>query len=47
MKTKEKALMDRETLIENINEDPASELQAIIQYITDAAKATGPVGAGA
>ncbi|MDT8437089.1 MAG: ferritin-like domain-containing protein [Gemmatimonadota bacterium] len=34
--------MDRETLIRNLNEDLAGELGAIIQYLTYAAKATGP-----
>lgn len=34
--------MDKETLIANLNEDLAGELCAITQYITYAAKATGP-----
>jgi len=34
--------MDRETLIANLNEDLAGELGAIIQYLTYAAKASGP-----
>ena len=34
--------MDRETLIKHLNEDLAEELTAIIQYITYAAKASGP-----
>ncbi len=34
--------MDRQTLIDHLNEDLAGELGAIIQYITYAAKATGP-----
>ncbi len=34
--------MDKETLVANLNEDLAGELSAIIQYITYAAKATGP-----
>jgi bacterioferritin len=34
--------MDKETLIRNLNEDLANELAAIIQYITYAAKVTGP-----
>lgn len=34
--------MDKATLIANLNEDLAGELGAIIQYITYAAKATGP-----
>ena len=34
--------MDKETLIERLNEDLSGELSAIIQYITYAAKATGP-----
>ena len=34
--------MDKEKLIENLNTDLASELAAIAQYITYAAKATGP-----
>jgi bacterioferritin len=34
--------MDRETLIARLNEDLAGELSAITQYITYAAKATGP-----
>ena len=34
--------MDKQTLIANLNEDLAGELGAIIQYITYAAKATGP-----
>ncbi|MCA9921170.1 MAG: ferritin-like domain-containing protein [Anaerolineales bacterium] len=35
-------LMDKQTLINHLNEDLAGELSAIIQYITYAAKATGP-----
>jgi bacterioferritin len=34
--------MTKEQLIDNLNDDLASELGAIIQYITYAAKATGP-----
>ncbi len=34
--------MDKKTLIDNLNKDLANELSAIIQYITYAAKATGP-----
>jgi bacterioferritin len=34
--------MDKQTLINNLNEDLAGELSAIIQYITYASKATGP-----
>lgn len=34
--------MDKKTLIENLNQDLADELGAIIQYITYAAKVTGP-----
>jgi bacterioferritin len=34
--------MDKKTLIKKLNEDLAGELGAIIQYITYAAKATGP-----
>ena len=34
--------MDRQTLIKHLNEDLVGELSAIIQYITYAAKATGP-----
>lgn len=34
--------MDRDTLIEKLNEDLAGELGAIIQYLTYAAKVTGP-----
>lgn len=34
--------MNKQTLIENLNEDLANELSAITQYITYAAKATGP-----
>jgi bacterioferritin len=34
--------MDKQTLIGNLNKDLAGELGAIIQYITYAAKATGP-----
>lgn len=34
--------MDKKKLIENLNEDLAGELGAIIQYITYAARATGP-----
>ena len=34
--------MNKKTLIDNLNEDLAGELGAIIQYITYAAKATGP-----
>ncbi len=32
--------MDKQTLIDHLNEDLAGELSAIIQYITYAAKAT-------
>jgi bacterioferritin len=34
--------MDKKTMIDRLNEDLAGELGAIIQYITYAAKATGP-----
>jgi len=34
--------MDKQTLIDNLNKDLANEFSAIIQYITYAAKATGP-----
>ena len=34
--------MDKETLIKHLNADLAGELGAIIQYLTYAAKATGP-----
>ena len=34
--------MDKQTLIDNLNKDLGNELSAIIQYITYAAKATGP-----
>lgn len=34
--------MDKKTLIERLNDDLAGEYSAIIQYITYAAKATGP-----
>lgn len=34
--------MDKQTMIKHLNEDLAGELGAIIQYITYAAKATGP-----
>lgn len=34
--------MDKQKLIENLNDDLASELGAIVQYLTYAAKATGP-----
>ena len=34
--------MDKQTLIDHLNDDLADELSAIIQYITYAAKATGP-----
>lgn len=34
--------MDKQELIDHLNEDLAGELSAIIQYITYAAKATGP-----
>lgn len=34
--------MDKQTLIDHLNEDLAGEFSAIIQYITYAAKATGP-----
>jgi bacterioferritin len=35
-------MMDKQTLIDRLNEDLANEFSAIIQYITYAAKATGP-----
>jgi bacterioferritin len=34
--------MDKKALIDRLNEDLAGELSAIIQYVTYAAKATGP-----
>ena len=34
--------MDKQKLVENLNEDLAGELGAVIQYITYAAKVTGP-----
>jgi len=34
--------MDKQTLINHLNDDLASELGAVIQYLTYAAKATGP-----
>ena len=34
--------MDKKTLIEHLNEDLSGELGAVIQYLTYAAKATGP-----
>ena len=34
--------MEKQTLIDHLNEDLAGELSAITQYITYAAKATGP-----
>ncbi|HRQ40272.1 MAG TPA: ferritin-like domain-containing protein [Chloroflexota bacterium] len=34
--------MDKQTFIDHLNEDLAGELGAIIQYLTYAAKATGP-----
>jgi len=34
--------IDKQTLIDGLNEDLANELAAIIQYVTYAAKATGP-----
>jgi bacterioferritin len=34
--------MDRQIMIERLNEDLAGELSAVIQYLTYAAKATGP-----
>lgn len=34
--------MDKQTLIDHLNEDLAGEFGAIIQYLTYAAKATGP-----
>ena len=34
--------MDKKSLIDHLNQDLANELSAIIQYITYAAKATGP-----
>ena len=34
--------MDKQKLIDNLNKDLANELSAITQYITYAAKATGP-----
>jgi len=34
--------MDKQTIIDHLNEDLSGELSAVIQYITYAAKATGP-----
>jgi bacterioferritin len=39
---REEAYMDRQKLIDHLNDDLASEFGAIIQYLTYAAKATGP-----
>lgn len=36
--------MNKEEIIKRLNEDLAGELGAIVQYITYAAKATGPTG---
>jgi bacterioferritin len=36
------ATLDKQTLIDHLNRDLAGELGAIIQYLTYAAKATGP-----
>lgn len=38
----EEIIMDKQKLIDNLNKDLAGELGAIIQYITYAAKSTGP-----
>jgi bacterioferritin len=35
-------MMEKQTLIDHLNQDLADELSAIIQYITYAAKVTGP-----
>jgi bacterioferritin len=35
-------MMDKQTMIDRLNEDLAGEFGAIIQYLTYAAKATGP-----
>jgi bacterioferritin len=35
--------LDKKTLIANLNEDLAGELSAIVQYLTYAAKASGPI----
>jgi bacterioferritin len=35
-------VMDKQTLIDRLNEDLAGELSAVIQYTTYAAKSTGP-----
>jgi bacterioferritin len=42
MNSKGSKHMDKKILIDRLNEDLASELSAIIQYLTYAAKATGP-----
>ncbi|HRW04802.1 MAG TPA: ferritin-like domain-containing protein [Caldilineaceae bacterium] len=34
--------MNKQTMINNLNQDLAGELSAVVQYITYAAKATGP-----
>lgn len=34
--------MDKQTMIDNLNSDLAGELSAVVQYVTYAAKATGP-----
>ena len=34
--------MDKQTLIDGLNDDLAGELQAVIQYLTYAARVTGP-----
>ena len=34
--------MDKKTMLDHLNEDLAGELGAIIQYLTYAAKSTGP-----
>jgi bacterioferritin len=38
----EERVMDKHNLIQSLNEDLSGELGAVIQYITYAAKATGP-----
>jgi len=42
MKQHEENPMDKQTMIDHLNQDLAGELGAIIQYLTYAAKATGP-----
>ncbi|MGH2582787.1 MAG: hypothetical protein ACRDFQ_07810 [Anaerolineales bacterium] len=42
VKARNKELLEKQKLVDHLNEDLAGELSAVTQYITYAAKVTGP-----